>query len=243
MLIPVFLGVVSLHAQFGGTGALPDESRSPMAIRSPQKMLCKLDVSGDIWVGKRSIRGGSIRVRDLSGTGILSASGVIRFFFANGRFHDQLWRADSYGTSFSSSKVRPVDEVFSSGLEFPTRAEGQVLGVLFADGDTCGETGENLKVRHTRFLDSLRQDADEAVALAERLSPAQFEKSVRDGLLPVGPYSRETTANSNATIRGQLIATNGGLVLEYKQWLKQWRDSIKPARSAHQKLSSRRPAL
>ena len=68
MLVPAFWLVVSLQAQFGVR--VPDESRSPMAIRPSSSNSCKLSVGGEAWVGKATVKGGAINVHDLTGAGV-----------------------------------------------------------------------------------------------------------------------------------------------------------------------------
>ena len=230
-----------MQAQLSST--VMDESRAPMSIRPNSGSKCPLEVSGQAWVGIRTIKGGAIKLRDLSGSGVLSATGVLRFQFANGRYYDQIWRAPARALPYSASTLVPEDKEFPGGLINPVKIEGQVQGAYFADGETCGETGAILKERHAKVIEDTRQDAIEALALSYALAPQQFEKQVRSGLLKIGPYERETVSGTNAMLRNRLIAMDGSLVPEYKQWIKQWNDSLKPAKPLPQTQSSRRRGL
>ena len=241
MLFPVVYGILTLQAQLGG--GIPDESRAPMSIRSQAAAKCPLEVSGQAWVGKRTLKGGAIKLRDLTGSGILAASGIIRFQFANGRYYDQVWKSPARATPYSAATLTPEAKEFPTALTDPIKIEGQVLGVYFASGESCGETGAFLKERHAQVIDNSRQDSLEALALAIALDKAQFEKQVRAGLLKTGPYERETVSSSNIMLRSRLIAPDGSLVPEYKDWIKQWNASFKPAKPLHQTRSSRQHGL
>ena len=216
-----------------------DESRAPMSIRSQAVAKCPVGVSGQAWVGQRTMKGGAIKLRDLTGGGILAASGIIRFQFANGRYYDQIWKSPARATSYSASTMIPADTEFPGALTSPIKIEGQVLGVYFGNGETCGEIGTVLKERHAHVIADTRQDSLEALALAIALDKAQFEKQVRSGLLKTGPYERETVSASNTMLRSRLIASDGSLVPEYKDWIKQWNTSFKLAKPIHQTQSSR----
>ncbi len=113
------------------------------------------------------------------------------------------------------------------------------MGVYFANGESCGETGALLKERHAQVIDDTRQDSLEALALAIALDKDQFEKQVRAGLLKTGPYERETVSSSNMMFRSRLIGPGGSLVPEYKEWIKQWNASFKPAKPLPRTQSSR----
>ena len=238
MLFPVVFGILTLQAQLGG--GIPDESREPMSIRSQAVAKCPIEVSGQAWVGKRTVKGGAIKLRDLTGAGVLAASGIIRFQFANGRYYDEVWKSPARATPYSAATMVPEDKEFPSALTAPIKIEGQVLGVYFANGESCGETGAILKQRHAQVIDNSRQDSLEALALALALDKAQFEKQVRAGLLKSGPYERETVASSNIMLRNRLIAADGSLVPEYKEWIRQWSASFKSAKPLHPTQSSRR---
>ncbi len=209
---------------------MPDESRAPMAIRAQASAKCPVDVSGQAWVGKRTVKGGAIKLRDLTGGGLMAASGIIRFQFANGRYYDQTWKSPARTSAYSAATMVPEAKEFPGALTVPTKIEGQVLGVYFANGDTCGDTGLALKSQHLQVIENTQQDALEALALAIALDPSQFEKQLHAGLLKTGPYERETVASSNSLLRARLISPNGSLVPEYKEWIKQWNASFKPAK-------------
>lgn len=240
MLFKALLFVLPLSAQFGPH--VPDESRSPMSIRPQVTKNCNLAVGGEAWVGRASMKGGSIQVRDLSGTGILSATGLLRVHFANGRYFDYVWRHTSSGFPASSMKITPEETLFAGGLVVPTRIEGIVLGVYFGNGETCGETGANLKEKFQKSIQNVRLDTEQAIGIANSLTPALFETAVRNGLLPSGPYQRDSVASSNSMLRAKLLGPDGKLLPEYKQWLKRWHDSLKPAKQVPQTRSSRQPA-
>lgn len=228
MLVPAFLAVVSLHAQFGGP--VPDESRAPMSIRPvTAAQNCKLSIGGSAWVGRSTVKGGGIEVRDLSGVGLQAASGVLRFVFANGRYYDHLWKHQTVGFPVTSLRVTPKEGQFDGGLVVPMRIEGRVLGVYFANGEVCGEMGATVKMRHQQSIESARKDVQEAIGVANALPAKLFESAVKDGLLNGGPYARETVEVSNAMLKANLLGSDGKLIGEYKQWLKRWQDSLKPA--------------
>ena len=214
------------------------ESRAPMSIRSQHDAKCPIDVSGQAWVGSRTVKGGAIHVRDLTGGGLFAVTGVLRFQFANGRYYDQIWKSPARANAYSASTMVPEDKQFPGGLTAPIKIEGQVLGVYFANGETCGDIGPTLKAQHLQVIANTQQDALEALALAIALDRSQFEKQVQTGLLKTGPYERETVAASNAMLRSRLISPNGALVPEYKEWIKQWNASFKPAKPLHQTRSS-----
>lgn len=233
MLVQATLAVVSLYAQFGAT--IPDESRSPMAIRPSLQDTCRLGLRGEAWVGKVTVKGGSIEIRDQNGAGILAVSGSLRYHFANGRYDDQVFRHQSVGFPSQAIRLTPQEAQFGSGLMSPTKIEGRILGVYFGNGEVCGETGQALKSKHDHSVESVRKDAAEATGVAEALPRGGFEDALKNGLLKDGPYARASTANSNAMLRANLIGKDGKLVGEYKQWLKRWQDSLRPAKLAHQK--------
>lgn len=220
---------------------IPDESRSPMAIRTQIASNCKLAISGEAWVGRQTIKGGSIQVRDLSGSGIAAVSGVLRFQFSNGRYQDQVWRHETVGFPAANIKITPEEMQFTSGLTSPTRIEGRVLGVYFANGEACGETGQAVKARFTRTSEDAQKDADEVMGIASRLPAAAFYERVRIGVLSEGPYARASAAPSNSLLRARLIGADGKLVAEYKEWIRRWKDSFKPAKQARQPQSSLLP--
>ncbi len=220
---------------------MPDESRAPMAIRPPATKNCNLAIGGAAQVGRVSVKGGSIEVRDLSGSGILAATGTLRFQFANGRYFDYVWRHTSSGMAIRSMKITP-EETLLGGLVAPSRIDSTVLGVYFADGEVCGETGAYLKEKFQKNLQSVRLDAEQALGVANALPPKLFAEALRNGLLEAGPYQRESIASSNEMLRGQLLGPGGKLVPEYKEWIKRWQDSLKPAKPAPPKQSSRQPA-
>lgn len=241
MFVPVLYGILTFQAQAGG--GIMDESRAPMSIRSQAVAKCPVEVSGQAWVGKSTIKGGAIKLRDLTGGGVLAASGIIRFQFANGRYYDQVWKSPARATPYSASTMAPADTEFPTALTSPIKIEGQVLGVYFANGESCGEIGTVLKEHHAHVIDDTRQDSLEALALAIALDKTHFEKQVRLGLLKTGPYERETVSSSNSMLRSRLIAPDGSLVPEYKDWIKQWNASFKPAKRLHQTQSSRQHGL
>lgn len=240
MLVQALLFVLPISGQFGPR--VPDESRAPMAIRPPASKNCNLAISGEAHVGRVSVKGGSIEVRDLTGGGILSVSGTLRFQFANGRYFDYVWRNSTGGLSARSMKITPTETLFAGGLVAPTRIDATVLGVYFADGEVCGETGVYLKEKFQKNLESMRLDAEQALGVANAIPPKLFEEALKTGLLSTGPYDRETVASSNALLKGQLLDAAGKLRPEYKEWLKRWQDSLKPAKPTPQKQSSRQPA-
>ena len=239
MFVVPFLPVVFLYSQVGI--GIPEESRSPMSIRTQISDNCKLAISGQAWVGRQTIKGGIIQVRDLSGSGIKAVSGVLRIQFANGRYQDQVWRHETLGFPALTIKIPPEEMQFSSGLVLPTRIDGKVLGVYFANGETCGETGHAVKERFTRTIEELRKDADEVMAIANAVPAKVFLERVRSGVLVEGPYARASAGPSNAMLRGNLISTDGKLVLEYKDWIKRWQDSLRPARPVRPTRSSQLP--
>ena len=193
-------------------------------------------------MGRVSMKGGSIEVRDLSGSGILAVTGTLRFQFANGRYFDYVWRYTTAGFPARSMKITPEETLFAGGLVAPNRIDSTVLGVYFADGAVCGETGAYLKEKFHKNIENVRLDAEKAIGAANALSPKHFEEAVRNGLLATGPYQRESIASSNAMLKSQLLGPDGKLLLEYKEWLKRWQDSLKPAKPAPPKQSSRQPA-
>jgi hypothetical protein len=214
-----------------------------MAIRAQAKPPCPISVGGDAWVGKQSVKGGSIAVKDLSGTGILSLKGVLRFYFAGGRYNDITFRHEALGIPAAALKIVPTESVFEGGLVNPTRVEGLLLGGYLTDGTVCGEIGQSLKEKHQRSSEAAKKDAEEAIGVANALPRPLFEEAVKNGLLTVGPYARESTEASNNLLKSNLIGADGKLIVEYKQWLKRWQDALKPAKPALQKRSSPRPGL
>ncbi len=241
MFVPVLYGVLTFQAQAGG--GIIDESRAPMSIRYQAASKCPVEVSGQAWVGNRTLKGGAIKLRDLTGGGMLAASGIIRIQFANGRYYDQVWKSPARAAPYSSSIMVPADMEFPAALSSPIKIEGQIMGVYFANGETCGETGAHLKERHAQVTDDTRQDSLEAMALAIALDKAQFEKQLRAGLLKTGPYERESVSSSNMMLRSRLIGPGGSLVPEYKEWIKQWNASFKPAKPLLRTQSSRAHGL
>ena len=212
-----------------------------MAIRTQTTANCKLAISGEAWVGRQTIKGGSIEVRDLSGSGITAVSGVLRFKFANGRYQDQVWRHETVGFPAANIKIAPEEMQFTSGLTSPTRIEGRVLGVYFASGEICGETGQAVKVRFTKTSEDVRKDADEVMGIASALPAKVFYERVRSGVLAEGPYARASVVPSNSMLRARLIGPDGKLIAEYKEWIKRWQDSLKPAKQSRQIRSSLLP--
>jgi hypothetical protein len=237
----VFLSVAASYAQFGGR--VPDESRAPMSIRAVQiAENCKLSVSGNAWVGRSTVKGGGIELRDLSGVGLYAASGVLRFVFANGRYHDHVWKYQTLGSPIASARVTPKEGQFDGGLVAPLRIEGRVSGAYFADGHVCGELGKNVKMRLEQSIESARKDLQEAIEMANVMSPRAFQESVRIGLLRGGPYARETVDATNALLKAKLIGPDGKLIKEYKQWLSLRQNALKPATPLRPKRSSLQPA-
>lgn len=222
------LFLIFLLSQFGPK--IPDESRSPMGIRPETKPQCKVAVTGQVWTGKSSMKGGELRIRDLSGTRLLAVSGVLRFHFPGGRYFDRMWRHQTIGNPLQNARLTPEDAAFGAGVTNPLRVEGIVLGAYFGDQSLCGETGNSTRQRYLDSLESARKDASEALGIANALPAGLFEETVRAGLLKAGPYARETTASSNALLRATLIGPNGKLIANYKQWLQNWVDSLKSAK-------------
>lgn len=236
MLVPAFLAVVSLQAQL--TAPIPNESRSPMSIRPAATDACRLSISGSTRVGKTTVSGGSIEVRDLTGRGFHAVGGVLRFIFPNGRYEDQTWRYLTLGHPVSSTKVVPTEAKFEGGLTMPTRIEGRVLGAYLGNGEVCGETGSAVRDRYERSLESSQKDAAEAIEKANHMPARQFAEAVRSGLLKGGPYARETSDASNAMMKSNLLTSKGELIGGYKDWLKHWQEALKPARRSHPTQSS-----
>ncbi|MBM3763362.1 MAG: hypothetical protein FJW36_24380 [Acidobacteria bacterium] len=140
-----------------------------------------------------------------------------------------------------SFRVTPEEAQFDAGLLSPVKIEGRVLGVYFGDEEICGETGASIKSRHSRITEMMRKDSEEALGVANALPQKLFQEAVKNGLLDAGPYARESIASTNALLKAKLIGADGKLIGEYKQWLKMWHDSLKPATSARPKRSSQRP--
>lgn len=228
MLHFAFMRLVSVFLQLGP--GLPDESRAPLSIRTQTTSKCKVDVTGSAWVGRQTVKGGTIQVRDLSASGMLAVSGLLRFQFANGRYLDQAWRYDTVGFPATNIKLVPEEMQFTQGLTSPTRIEGIVMGVYLANGEVCGETGLVVKDRYTQTADDVRKDAEQVLSIAKTLPPKLFYEAVRNGVLPVGPYSRSSVAATNSLLHSKLIGPDGKLIGEYKEWLKRWQDSLKPAK-------------
>lgn len=224
MIVPIFLTLL----QFGPR--MVDESRAPMAIRPEAKAACKIAVSGQVWTGQRSMKGGMIDVRDLSGRGILSVMGVLRFHFAGGRYYDRTWRHQSVGLPEKAFRLTPDDAMFDSGLVSPVRVEGVVLGGYFGDKSTCGEAGNSARDRYQQSIESAIRDAEEALNVANVLPPALFAEALREGVVKAGPYARSTTESTNAMLRGALLSRDGKLLPNYKAWLETWIKALKPAK-------------
>jgi hypothetical protein len=229
MLVPSFfvLPVVSLLAQF--SVGVPDESRSPMQLKSSGGE-CGLEMRGAVWTGKVSTRGGSLEGKDMEAKGILAAVGAVRFHFGNGRYQDVKWLYQSSARPVLNFRMTPAEAAFEGGLRSPVKAEAKVFGVYRADGATCGESGGAMKDRFERVRTDQRKDAQAAIDLAEKLPAAKFQKAVAEGLIQDGPYARESTTQSNAMLRSALIDPSGALRPEYKQILRRWLDSLKPAK-------------
>jgi len=166
---------------------------------------------------------------------------VLRFIFANGRYSDHTLRYQSSGTPAVSFRVTPEEAQFDAGLLSPVKIEGRVLGVYFGDEEICGETGASIKSRHSRITEMMRKDSEEALGVANALPQKLFQEAVKNGLLDAGPYARESIASTNALLKAKLIGADGKLIGEYKQWLKMWHDSLKPATPVRPKRSSQRP--
>lgn len=209
-----------------------------MSIRTQITGNCKLSVSGQAWVGTQTMKGGAIQVRDLSGAGILTAKGVLRFQFASGRYYDYLWKHSSPGFPAKSFTITPEETLFSGGLVAPNRIEGMVMGVYFADGEICGELGQNLKEKYQQAMVNVSLDCEQAIALANSLPAPRFEAALRNGLLAAGPYARESLAASNVMLRSRLLGADGKLVPEYKEWLKRWQQAIIAAKPTRPPQSS-----
>lgn len=228
MLLSVLLPSLTLFSQIGP--GIPDESRSPMSIRMNAASKCSVSISGSAWVGRLTIKGGTMEVRDLSGAGIAAVSGVLRFQFSSGRYQDQNWRHDTVGFPAANIKIAPEEMQFTPGLSSPTKIESIVTGVYFANGEVCGETGQSVKDRFTRTMNDVRKDAEEVSKIAAALPAKLFYEAVRDGVLTVGPYSRSSVAATNSLLHTKLIGPDGKLIGEYKEWIKHWQDSLKPAK-------------
>ncbi len=224
MIVPIFL----ILMQFGPP--LIEERRSPMAIRPEAKPACKVGVSGQLWVGQRSMKGGSVEVKDLSGTGLYSVMGVYRFHFAGGRFFDRTFRHQSVGTPERLVRLTPEEAMFDTGLTSPTRVEGVVLGAYLGDNSTCGEAGHSARERFQQSIKNAIQDAEEALNLANALPPALFAEALRTGVVKAGPYARSTTEGTNAMLRGLMLGRDGKLVPDYKKRLEAWITTLKPAK-------------
>ncbi len=224
MIVPIFLTLL----QFGPR--MVDETRAPMAIRPEAKAACKVAVSGQVWTGQRSMKGGAIEVRDLSGSGLLSLLGVLRFHFAGGRYYDRTFRHQSLGRPDQRLRLTPEDAMFDGGLVSPLRVEGIVLGAYFGDRSTCGEAGNSARDRYQQSIESAIRDAEEALNVAKALPPALFAEALREGVVKAGPYARATTAGTNAMLRGALLSRDGKLLPTYKQWLETWIQALKPAK-------------
>lgn len=207
-----------------------------MAVRPSTGDNCKLALSGNVWVGRATAGGGTVDLRDLSGVGVRSATGVLRFLFAGGRFQDVGWKHQSLGQPSAAAKITPKDSLFEGGQVNPIKVEAHVLGVYFADGSVCGETGNTVKLRYASIVESAEQDVNDVIGAANLLQPKQFEEAVRAGVLKTGPYARETSDATNSRAKALLLGPDGKLRMEYKQVLKRWQDSFKPAKPARQKL-------
>lgn len=224
MIVPIFFTLL----QFGPR--MVDETRAPMAIRPEAKAACKIAVSGQVWTGQRSMKGGAIEVRDLSGSGLLSVMGVLRFHFAGGRYYDRTWRHQTVGASEKTLRLTPEDTMFDGGLVSPVRVEGIVLGGYFGDKSTCGEAGNHARDRYLQSIESALKDAEEALNVANALPPALFAEALREGVVKAGPYARATTAGTNAMLRATLLSRDGKLLPTYKQWLETWIKALRPAK-------------
>ena len=239
MFFSFYVPILALFAQ--QSSSIADESRTPMSIRTQTTGNCKLAINGEAWVGRQTIKGGSIQVRDLSGSGITAVSGVLRFQFSNGRYQDQIWRYETIGFPAANIKLAPEEMQFMPGLTSPARIEGRVLGVYFHNGEICGETGQAVRERYSRTIEDAHKDAEEVLKLSRTLSSAAFLQAVRDGVLPNGPYARVSVASSNSMLRSRLIGPDGKLIGEYKEWIKRWQETFKPAKPVHQTRSSLLP--
>jgi hypothetical protein len=156
----------------------------------------------------------------------------LRFQFANGRFQDQTWRHETVGFPAANIKLTPEAMRFTPGLTSPRQIEGRVLGVHFANGETCGEAGQAVKDRYTRTIEEFRKDSDEVAGIASALPAPLFLELLRKGVLPEGPYARSSIVATNSMLRAKLIGPDGKLIGEYKEWIKRWQESVKPAKSA-----------
>ena len=79
------------------------------------------------------------------------------FRFADGRYSDHSWRHEALGNPSVSVRLTPKEGVFDLGLSAPSKAEGIVHGVYFADGSVCGETGKSVKSHYDGAIESARK--------------------------------------------------------------------------------------
>jgi hypothetical protein len=233
MFVPVLTLVVSLNGQFGARQI--EESRSTAAVRPIVSPNCKVQASGAAFVGSKTAKGGNLKVRSQAGSALLAARGVIRYHFGNKRYDDSVWSFQHLGSAGIRERVLiPEYKEFPNGFGRPEKVEALVLGAAFTDGTNCGEAGERVRSDHDSFLASARKDGEEALAMAAKLSPAEFEAAVRNGLIKDGPYARSTTATSNDIFRKYLLGDGTKLIPGYQQWIKNWIVSFTPAKRALQ---------
>lgn len=229
MIVPVLLTLFSLQAQSGGR--LSGETGTPMTVRSPNLGACKLDVSGTVRVTKSSVAANRLVVRDLKARGVRAVTGVLRLHSAFGRFQEKVIRYELIGSRGVNRLTMPPSSFDISPPATIDRIEGLITGAYFEDGTVCGENAEIAKGHYQQALADGHKDAEEAIALAAKLSATEFESRIKRGaLIPLGPYSRGTTAGFNQRVSLLLLSPSGQLIASYKTALHELMRSLTPAK-------------
>lgn len=209
-----------------------------MIVRSSTLGACKLDVSGTVQVSKTAVSINSVQIRDLKARGIQAMTGVLRVYAPNGGIQEKPVRYENLDPHGINRFQLPLAQMDLSPPISIERVEGIVNGAYFADGSSCGENGAIAKSHFEDAQSDRRKDADEAIAIAGKLSPSELVGRLRSGLIPVGPYSRSTSAAFNQVLSSYLLTADGKLVPNYKTVLTELQRATTPAKQSHPTQSS-----
>lgn len=209
-MILILSGTIALHGQ--PIPGLRNEQRTPVTL-TPYTS-CSAEVSGQISIGRTTSGGGSLLFKNIGSKPIAALRGVVEYVTTAGLVAVP-WTFTLTSISIPAAAYVPPGERTSVPLQPGniTRPEGSILslaakitGVLYGDGTTCGEAGENLRSHFLNQLAQAKHDLELVLASAQVQPPEEFERSLKEGILNVPGKDA-----FNRLMKSRLLDENGRL--------------------------------